>query len=486
MTNAAFMTIFILVSILLPFLGALLVLIISRSWVKITSEVVALLASLASLVVLVAYTGAGKVDGQVDLLYLGNLFVFGVVTDRLSVLIGLAVIFVGFLIVVYSTGYLTAQNREHPEKEVERRYYFWLLAFIGSMAGVVYSSTMLGLLVFFELTGVCSWGLIGYYDNEKARKAALKAIITTQVASLGLYVATAFFLAITGSVRLTDMAALTDTAKIVIFLGVMIAGFGKSAQLPFHFWLPEAMVAPTPISAYLHAASMVKVGVYILARCLVSAGHVPQVVGVIGGVMAILTMIYGFAMYFPQKDIKKLLAYSTITQLSYIFLALSFSIFGSHLAFNGAVTHIFNHAFAKGLFFLVAGALSYTTGTRILPSLRGVLSKMPLVGISFAVAALAVTGMPPFNCFFSKFSIFAGGFEAAASQPWLIILVLVAILESVGSFAWIFWIFSSTVPGKPSEEVVAATPLAPAMQAVLVALVILTLISGVFAAAWIG
>jgi hydrogenase-4 component D len=486
MTNAAFMTGFIIASILLPFLGGLLILVISRSLVKITSEIVALLASLASLVVLVAFTTAGKMDESVDLLYLGYQFVFGVVTDKLSVLIGLAVIFVGFLIVVYSTGYLSAQNREHPEKEVERRYYFWLLAFIGSMAGVVYSSTMLGLLVFFELTGVCSWGLIGYYDNEKARKAALKAIITTQVASLGLYAATAFFLANTGSLRLTDMATLTDNAKIFIFIGVMIAGFGKSAQLPFHFWLPEAMVAPTPISAYLHAASMVKVGVYILARCIVSAGSVPQVVGLIGGVMAILTMIYGFAMYFPQKDMKKLLAYSTITQLAYIFLALSFSIYGSTLAFNGAVTHIFNHAFAKGLFFLVAGAISFTTGTRMLPSLRGILTKMPLVGVSFAAAALAVSGVPPFNCFFSKFSIFAGGFQAAYAHPWLLILVVVAILESVGSFAWIIWVFGSAVPGKPSEEVVAATPLAPAMQAVLIALVILTLVSGIFAAAWIG
>jgi hydrogenase-4 component D len=480
------MTELILASILLPFLGGLLVLVIPRSWIKIFSEITALVAGLCSLFVLFMFTGAGKVDGAVDLLYLGNVLVFGVVTDKLSVLIGMAVSFVGFLIVVYSTGYLTAQNREHPEKEVERRFYFFLLCFIGSMAGVVYSSTMLGLLVFFELTGVCSWGLIGYYDNENARRAALKAIITTQVASLGLYLATAYFFAQTGNLRLSEMSTLTDTAKVAIFVGVLIAGFGKSAQLPFHFWLPEAMVAPTPISAYLHAASMVKVGVYVLARCMVSAGSVPLVIGGIGAVMAILTMLYGFAMYFPQKDMKKLLAYSTITQLSYIFLALSLSIFGSKLAFDGAVTHIFNHAFAKSLFFLVAGALSFTTGTRMLPSLRGVLGKMPLVGICFAVAALAVTGVPPFNCFFSKFSIFAGGFEAAKAHPLLLILVVIAILESIGSFAWIFWTFSATVPGKPSEAIVAATPLAPAMQVVLVTLAVLTLLSGFFAAAWIS
>jgi hydrogenase-4 component D len=231
---------------------------------------------------------------------------------------------------------------------------------------------------------------------------------------------------------------------------------------------------------------MVKVGVYIFARCLVSAQSAPQVVGWIGAIMAILTILYGFAMYFPQKDMKKLLAYSTITQLAYIFLGLSFSIFGSSLAFNGAIAHIFNHSFAKSLFFLVAGALAYTTGTRMLPSLRGVLTKMPLVGVAFAIAALAVTGVPPFNCFFSKFMIFGGGFEAAKASPLLLILVIVAILESVGSFAWIFWIFNQTVLGTPSDEVAHATPLAPAMQVTLVALAGLTLVSGFFAAYWMG
>ncbi len=480
------MTGYVLASILLPFLGALIVLLAPRSWVKAVSQVVALLAALSSLAVMFQFTNQGKVSQAVNLPGFGDYIVFGLIIDKLSVLIGVAVILVGFLIVVYSTGYLTPQNREHPEDKISRRYYCFLLIFIGSMAGVVYSSTLLGLLIFFELTGVSSWGLIGYYDTEKARRAALKAIITTQVASLGLYAATAYFFSITNNFQLSEMAGLTDTAKTIIFIGVMIAGFGKSAQLPFHFWLPEAMVAPTPISAYLHAASMVKVGVYVLARCILSAGSVPQVIGIIGGIMAILTMIYGFAMYFPQKDFKKLLAYSTITQLAYIFLALSFSIFGSPLAFNGAITHIFNHAFAKSLFFLVAGALSFTTGTRMLPSLRGIMQKMPLVGASFAVAALAVTGVPPFNAFFSKFSIFAGGFAAARNEPLLIVLVVIAMLESIGSFAWIIWVFSAAVPGSASDEVAAATPLAPAMQVVLVTLMILTLISGLFAAAWIG
>ena len=480
------MTEFILASILLPFAGGLLTLILPRNWIKAFSVLVSLLAALAGIFVLVVFTAAGKVTINVDLLTIGQWLIYGATLDKLSVLIGTALGVVGFLIVVYATGYLTMQNREHAEKRVERRFYFFLLLFIGSMAGLVFSSTLLGLLVFFELTGVCSWGLIGYYDNEKARKAALKAIIVTQIASLGLYAATAFFFALTDGTRLTDMAALTDNAKTFIFVGVLIAGYGKSAQLPFHFWLPDAMVAPTPISAYLHAASMVKVGVYIFARCIISAGNVPQLIGIVGAVLAIITMIYGFAMYFPQKDMKKLLAYSTITQLSYIFFALSVSILGSPLAFNGAVMHIFNHAFAKSLFFLVAGALAFTTGTRMLLSLRGVMKKLPLIGVCFTVAALAVTGVPPFNAFFSKFSIFAGGFQAAQTSPWLYALVIIAILESVGSFAWIFWVFSNAVPDQPSEEVTAATPLHPAMAFVLVTLAVLTLVSGIFAIQWMG
>jgi len=476
----------VLASILIPFLGSLLTLVIPRSWIKLFSEGIALLAFLCSLIVLIDLAANGKVSSTMDLLYLGNVLVFGIVVDKLSALIGLAVILVGFLIVVYSTGYLSAQNRDHPESEVERRYYFFLLMFIGSMAGVVYSSTMIAMLVFFELTGFCSWGLIGYYDDLKARKSALKAIITTQIASLGLYAATAYFFALTGSFQLTGLATLSNNAKVIIFLGILVAAWGKSAQLPFHFWLPDAMVAPTPISAYLHAASMVKVGVLILARCLLSAGNVPQVIGMVGCVMAIITMIYGFAMYFPQKDFKRLLAYSTITQLSYIFLALSLSVFGSSMAYNGAVAHIFNHAFAKSLFFLTAGAISYAAGTRSLPGIKGIMRKMPLVGISFAFAMLAVTGVPPFNGFFSKFSIFAGGFQVGQSDPLLLVLVVIAVLESVASFAWLFWIFSSAVPGEPSPEIAGATGIATSMKWVLGVLATLTLVSGFFAAAWMG
>lgn len=473
-------------SFLVPILGGVLTLVIPRGWIKVFSQITAGLAFVCSLLMLIELAMAGQIAFTADWVSIAGIAVFGVVVDKVSSLVGLAVTLVGFLIVMYSTGYLTPENREHPEVEVKRRYYFFLLAFIGSMAGLVYSSTMLGLLIFFELTGVCSWGLIGYYDNEKARKAAMKAIITTQVASLGLYIATAVFFLSSGTFKLSALAGLTDNAKLIAFFGVLIAAWGKSAQLPFHFWLPDAMVAPTPISAYLHAASMVKVGAYVLARCLISAGDVPHLIGTVGAVMAILTMLYGFLMYFPQKDLKRLLAYSTITQLSYIFLALSISVFGSTMAFNGAVAHIFNHAFAKSLFFLVAGALSYAAGTKMLPSLKGVMNKMPLVGVSFLFATLAVSGVPPFNVFFSKFSILAGGFMTAKTEPLLMVLMVIAALETVGSFAWLFWVFGQAVPGESSSEVLSATRLPLQIQFVLGALAFLTLVSGYFAAVWMG
>jgi hydrogenase-4 component D len=480
------MVTFVLAGILLPLAGSLLILIVPRPWVKWCSQFITFLAMVSTIYVLIDLAARGRVPYSADVLRLGNILVYGVIIDKVSALMSSVFILIGFLILIYSGGYLTSKNRDHPEHEVKRRYYFFLLLFISSMAGLVMSSTMLGLLAFFELTGICSWGLIGYYNDAKALKAAIKAIITTEIATIGLFIATAYFFVATGGFRLSALESLTDHAKVVIFIGILIAAWGKSAQLPFHFWLPDAMAAPTPISAYLHAASMVNAGAYVLARCLLAADHVPTVIGAIGSVMAIVTMLYGLVMYFPQKDFKRLLAYSTITQLSYIFMALSLSVYGSVTAFNGAIAHIFNHAFGKSLFFLVAGAVGYSTGTRMLPSLKGLLKKMPVVGISFAVAALAVTGVPPFNGFFSKFTIFAGGFEVARTNPLLLVIVVIAILETVGSFAWLFWCFSAAVPGDPSEQVTAASDIAPSMKFVLVTLACFALLSGLFALSWLS
>lgn len=474
-----------LATILVPFAGAALVLLSPQRAIKWIAQLFAGLASIGTVLLAAQFVAGGKQALTVNLLSFSQIGLLGLTIDKLSILVAIAVVVLGFLVVVYSAGYMSEANREHPHL-AKPRYYAYLLVFIGAMAGLVLSSTLLGQLVFFEITGACSWGLIGYYQKPKSLKSALKALLVTHVAAIGLYMAGGLLFAETGSFALTGLAQLSANAKIAVFLGILFAAWGKSAQLPLHVWLPDAMEAPTPVSAYLHAASMVKVGVYIFARAIFSAGTVPHVIGWVGACMAVLTMLYGFAMYLPQKDMKRLLAYSTITQLSYIFLGLSLSIFGSQLAFDGAVAHIFNHAFAKSLFFLVAGALSYSCGTRMLPSLRGILKKSPLLGVAFCVAALAITGVPPFNGFFSKFAIFAAGFQLSHQFLLLLPLVLLALIESVASFAWLMSWFGKTVPGEPSDVVAASQPLPFSIKIVLMALVVMCLCSSFIAASWLG
>ncbi|CAG9295161.1 hydrogenase-4 component D [Celerinatantimonas diazotrophica] len=473
-----------LATMLLPFIGALLIAILPKRYGPVLCSLFALVATLGMASLAYLFWQNGQHETTLILYQVGHAQLFGFRLDKVSLLIGFAVVSLGFLVSLYSCGYMSMGNREHPQTG-DNRYWAFLLVFIGAMAGLTLSSTILGQLLFFEITGGCSWALIGYYQSEKSLKAALKALLVTHIASLGLYIAAAWLFAKTGTFDLAAMAQLDEPSKLVVIGGILFAAWGKSAQLPMHVWLPDAMEAPTPVSAYLHAASMVKVGVYIFARAILSAGNVPHIIGVVGVVMAVITLIYGFFMYLPQKDMKRLLAYSTITQLSYIFLALSLSIFGSHEAFNAGVSYIFNHAYAKSLFFLVAGALSYSCGTRLLPRFKGMIHKLPLLGIGFCVAAMAVAGVPPFNGFFSKFPLFAAGFAISAKQLWLVPLLIVVLLESVASFAWFLHWFGKTVPGEPSETIANASEVPVSMKLVLVVLIIMSLISSVIAALWL-
>nr|WP_113868490.1 hydrogenase 4 subunit D [Brenneria salicis]NMN92046.1 hydrogenase-4 component D [Brenneria salicis ATCC 15712 = DSM 30166]RBP59504.1 hydrogenase-4 component D [Brenneria salicis ATCC 15712 = DSM 30166]RLM29431.1 hydrogenase 4 subunit D [Brenneria salicis ATCC 15712 = DSM 30166] len=474
-----------LATLLLPFIGALLIAVAPQRQAKWLCCLFSLLATFGMGWLAGDYLIGGKTDVVYTLYRYAQAELFGFQFDRLSLLIGFAVVFLGLLVSIYSTGYMTLGNREHPH-EGANRYYAFLLVFIGAMAGLTLSSTLLGQLLFFEITGGCSWALIGYYQQPKSLRSALKALLITHVGSIGLYLAAAWLFVSTGTFALSALSQLDTNGKIIVFGGILFAAWGKSAQLPLHMWLPDAMEAPTPVSAYLHAASMVKVGVYIFARAILSAEHVPHIIGVVGIVMATITLVYGFILYLPQKDMKRLLAYSTITQLSYIFFALSLAIFGSRMAFDAGVAYIFNHAFAKSLFFLIAGALSYSCGTRMLPKLKGIMRKMPLLGIGFCVAALAITGVPPFNGFFSKFPLFAAGFALSREYVWLLPLLIITLIESVASFAWFLYWFGRVVPGEPSEEIATASPVPWAMQGVLIVLIVMSVGSSVIAAVWLS
>ncbi|EFK8491876.1 hydrogenase 4 subunit D [Escherichia coli] len=401
-----------LTTLMLPFIGALVVSFSPQRRAAEWGVLFVALTTLCMLSLISAFYQADKVAVTLTLVNVGDVALFGLVIDRVSTLILFVVVFLGLLVTIYSTGYLTDKNREHPHNGTNR-YYAFLLVFIGAMS---------------ELHG---------------------------------------------------------DARYLVYGGILFAAWGKSAQLPMQAWLPDAMEAPTPISAYLHAASMVKVGVYIFARAIIDGGNIPHVIGGVGMVMALVTILYGFLMYLPQQDMKRLLAWSTITQLGWMFFGLSLSIFGSRLALEGSIAYIVNHAFAKSLFFLVAGALSYSCGTRLLPRLRGVLHTLPLPGVGFCVAALAITGVPPFNGFFSKFPLFAAGFALSVEYWILLPAMILLMIESVASFAWFIRWFGRVVPGKPSEAVADAAPLPGSMRLVLIVLIVMSLISSVIAATWL-
>ncbi|WP_097703482.1 hydrogenase 4 subunit D [Escherichia coli] len=401
-----------LTTLMLPFIGALVVSFSPQRRAAEWGVLFVALTTLCMLSLISAFYQADKVAVTLTLVNVGDVALFGLVIDRVSTLILFVVVFLGLLVTIHSTGYLTDKNREHPHNGTNR-YYAFLLVFIGAMS---------------ELHG---------------------------------------------------------DARYLVYGGILFAAWGKSAQLPMQAWLPDAMEAPTPISAYLHAASMVKVGVYIFARAIIDGGNIPHVIGGVGMVMALVTILYGFLMYLPQQDMKRLLAWSTITQLGWMFFGLSLSIFGSRLALEGSIAYIVNHAFAKSLFFLVAGALSYSCGTRLLPRLRGVLHTLPLPGVGFCVAALAITGVPPFNGFFSKFPLFAAGFALSVEYWILLPAMILLMIESVASFAWFIRWFGRVVPGKPSEAVADAAPLPGSMRLVLIVLIVMSLISSVIAATWL-
>lgn len=263
-----------LTTLLLPFIGALVV---SLSPQRHAAKLGTLFASLTTICLIsleATFYQSGKIAVTLPLAQVGDVALFGLVIDKVSTLVLFVVVFLGLLVTIYSTGYLTDKNREHPHQG-SNRYYAFLLVFIGAMSGLVLSSTILGQLLFFEITGGCSWALIGYYQSDKAQRSAIKALLMTHVGSLGLYIAAATLFLHTGTFALAALSDIHGDARYLVYGGILFAAWGKSAQLPLQAWLPDAMEAPTPISAYLHAASMVKVGVYIYARAILDGGNIP-------------------------------------------------------------------------------------------------------------------------------------------------------------------------------------------------------------------
>jgi len=403
---------------------------------------------------------------------------FGYLIDPLSSLMLLVITIIGFLVVLYSTEYLSPRNKDHSVTSGKNRYNFWMLLFIGSMVGIAISPNLLQLFIFWEMTTLCSWALISYNQQDAALKAGYKALLMTYLGGIFFMIALVLLFVNANSFEFPALGNLNPTLRTTVFILLALAAWAKSAQVPFYTWLPDAMEAPTPVSAYLHAAAMVKAGVYLLARVVLSS--YPTLTfgnGLVIAIMALVTMFVGVFLYFFQDDLKRLLAFSTIVQLAFILFGISLGIMGSPVGFRGGVLHVACHAVAKGLLFLSVGAIAYATGTKSIRSLSGLARNMPLTAAAFMVGVFALTGIPPFSCFFSKFFIFTGALNIGEVTGTL--FAVLVILESLICFGWFLWIghkifFGEPLALNPKNHVVKDTPFV--MSVSLVVLMILCLV----------
>ena len=348
--------------------------------------------------------------------------------DGLGLLFALMILGMGLLIILYARYYLA-------ERDCMGRFYSYLLLFMGSMLGIVLSENLILLLLFWELTSLSSFLLISYWQHrEDARTGARMALAVTGLGGLAMLGGFVLLGEMVGSYDLSVVLANGDLIRsdplyTPILVLILLGAFTKSAQFPFHFWLPHAMAAPTPVSAYLHSATLVKAGVFLLARLFPAlSGTTEWVVLVVGAGLSTLLVGAYFALF--KHDLKGLLAYSTISHLGLI--TLLFGI-GTPLGAVAGVFHIINHATFKASLFMAAGIIDHECGTRDMRRINGLWRYMPYTGTLAMVAAAAMAGVPLFNGFLSKEMFFGETVSFSADHTWD--WLLPAAVVAAGIFA---------------------------------------------------
>jgi NADH-quinone oxidoreductase subunit L len=373
----------------------------------------------------------------------------GVLLDPISVMMLIVISTVSFMVHIYSIGYMKG------EKGFER-FFSFLSLFSFSMLGLVIATNIFQMYIFWELVGVSSYILIGfYYQKPSAVMASKKAFIVTRFADMGFLIGILILSFITNTfdfVSLTDPngTAITQGSGVA-FLGlsvmtwsmifVYLGGVGKSAMMPFHIWLPDAMEGPTPVSALIHAATMVVAGVYLVARMFpIYAISAPVALNVVAWVGA-LSSLFAAIVACTQTDIKRVLAYSTMSQIGYMMLALGVSGYGGHegLGYTASMFHLFTHAMFKALLFLCSGAIIHAVHTNYMTEMGGLRKFLPITHLTFLIACLSIAGIPPFAGFFSKDEILAAAFQS--NKTLFAIEYIVAGLTAFYMFRLYFNIF---------------------------------------------
>jgi NADH:ubiquinone oxidoreductase subunit 5 (subunit L)/multisubunit Na+/H+ antiporter MnhA subunit len=339
--------------------------------------------------------------------------------DGFSLLFALLVGVIGFLIMLYAASYLGANERHG-------RFFSYLLLFGGAMLGLVLADNLIALFLFWELTSISSFLLIGFWDSRQASQdGAVKALLVTSLGGLALLAAAVLLGLAGGSLNISELDAATVRASALFPAAItllLLAAFTKSAQLPFHLWLPTAMEAPTPVSAFLHSATMVKAGVILVAKFgfLFQGTPFADVTMYVG----LATMFWGAYLALRQLDLKALLAYSTVSQLGILT-----ALYGAGLEF-AATAHLVNHAAFKAALFLVVGIVDHETGSRDISKLSGLWRKLPVTAALAVPAALSMAGLPPLGGFVSK-ELF---FEEMVHQG--VLPIVITVLGSVMTFAY--------------------------------------------------
>jgi len=462
---------------LLPLIGFLVIGLgrkyLPKSLTGVIGSGVVLLSFLVSIWIFLQVKGGNShVAEYFNFISAGTLKIpFAFQIDALSSLFLLIITGVGFLIHVYSASYMNHESKEHYA-----RYFSYLNLFVFSMLLLVMGANFVILFIGWEGVGLCSYLLIGYwFKNTEYNYAARKAFIMNRIGDLAFLIAIFWIISKIGSVSFADVFAAEGLSKLsssditVITLLLFVGATGKSAQIPLYTWLPDAMAGPTPVSALIHAATMVTAGIYMIARSnvLYSMSEVTQnIVAIIGLTTAILAATIAL----KQNDIKKVLAYSTVSQLGYMFLALGVG------AYTAAVFHVMTHAFFKALLFLGSGSVIHAMGgEQDIRNMGGLSKKLKITYFTFLIGCIAIAGIPPFSGFFSKDAILLSVFE---KNPVLYGIALFgALLTAFYMFRLLFVTFTGKFRGTHEQE--HHMHESPALMTVpLITLAVLSIIGG--------
>ena len=416
-------------------------------------------------------TGRGFTVDLFDWFSIGQFKVsYSFLIDQLSSIMLLIITGVGFLIHLYSIGYM-------KDDEGYGKFFAYLNLFVFFMLLLVMGSNYLVMFIGWEGVGLCSYLLIGFwYTNPAYADAAKKAFIMNRIGDLGFLIGVFLLINTFGSAAFADIfpkagkGQFAEAPYVLITLMLFVGAVGKSAQIPLFTWLPDAMAGPTPVSALIHAATMVTAGVYMVVRSNILFTLAPLTLNVVA-IIGLSTALLGALIALTQTDIKKVLAYSTVSQLGYMFLGLGVG------AFTGSFFHVLTHAFFKALLFLGAGSVIHAvSGEQDMRKMGGLRSKLPITFITMLIGTIAIAGIPPFAGFFSKDEILAHTYSY--SLPMYIIGVITAMFTSFYMFRMIYLTFYGKFRGTHEQEHhLHESP--PSMTIPLILLAILSIAGGI-------